>query len=506
MRAGILKNAWVFVVCAAVAAMSPAVAWGAVDVPVDVAAGSVQNEIELTLIPGDSNILAMAYNDNPYTGSLGIAYSSDRGASWLTTQLSIPFEPTGGIQMAREFDPTITADANGVLFAACIADGAIISPNPLPGGDDSGLYAFRSTDYGKTWGAPYQVAYDGASMVPVGEDPNYRFNDRCRIIADISGTSTYQGNVYITWIKDRGLQDRNILGRIPQGDIYFSRSTDGGTTYSAAMVINDPNNDMGNIPIPAVASDGTIYIAWLDYDVWTVGTGQIYLRKSTDGGATFPAWDANYADHPVAQINLPPIWLTIADGNTDLYTKANSGAPIAASPVDPNILHIAYAADPDGKGADEADVFVITSTDAGQTWGSAVRVNDDSTTTDQAFPWIEVKPDGTIDVVWYDKRSDPNDMYLDVYIAKSTDGGVSFSTNVCLTDTAEPAPGNKWIGEYIGLAVDANTAYVAFTSSVTDPSWGDVYFDLLANSEIPEPTVMALVAAGAVLLLRRRRR
>ena len=102
------------------------------------------------------------------------------------------------------------------------------------------------------------------------------------------------------------------------------------------------------------------------------------------------------------------------------------------------------------------------------------------------MPWMDVKADGTIDVVWYDRRNDVNDVLWDVYIARSTDGGSSFSTNVRLNDTsfAVPSLSSGWMGEYLGLAVDSNTAYVAFTSSVTDSVSGDVYFDKILNSSI----------------------
>ncbi len=508
---------------ACVLLLTAAAAMAGTDVLVDGNPNTIQNEIDLTLIPGQPARVAMAYNDSPYSGPLGIAHSADSGATWSLAQLSIPSvpliqvpplpPPPPTVPMGREFDPTITADTQGNLFAACIADGANNpAGNPL-GGYDSGLYAFKSTDYGASWGAPVQVSYDGPTMVPAGEDPAYRYNDRCRVRADTYAASPYTDNVYVTWIRDRGLLDRSIPGRLPTSDIYFSRSTDGGATFSAPAMVNDPNHSLGNIPLQAVAPDGTIYLAWLDYNVWTAGQGQIYLRKSTDGGATFPAWDPNSADHPVAQIALPPVNLTTGAGASEVYTKANSGTPIAVAPNDPNTVYIAYAADPDGAGADEADVFLIRSTDGGQTWGNPLRVNDDATVTDQAFPWLAVKPDGTIDVAWYDKRRGPLDDLWDVFIARSVDGGLSFLPNLCLSDASAPAPANNWLGEYLGLAVDGTYAYCGFTSSSLDASNGDVWFDRVRNSDIgespviPEPAsilcVLSALAAGGGYLCRR---
>ena len=494
------------------------------DTLVDGDATSVQNEIDLTLIPGQPGYLAMAYNDYAIGNTLGIAYSSDSGLNWNTTQLTMPSAPLApppgsipppgwapNLPMTRMFDPTITADASGILYAACIADGG---QNPLGnplGGFDSGLYAFTSTDYGANWSAPNTIAYDMPTTVPIGTDANYRFNDRCRIRADISGSSSYQNNVYVTWIKDRGLQ-QNTGGNRPLGDIYFSSLSSGATTWNAPIIINQTANDMGNIPLMDVASDGTVYLAWLDYNVWTSGIGQIYMRKSTDGGATFTDLTGlNSTDHAIGSpINLPPLNLTKTDGTTDIVGKGNSGTPIAVNPNNPNELYIAYAADPPdgGAGVDEANIYVIKvdSTDGGTTWnvGSPVLVNDDAGITDQAFPWIDVKPDGTIDVAWYDKRNSLNDDAWDVYIAKSTDSGATFSTNYRISDvTATAASG--WFGEYMGLAVDGSDAYVAFASSQSDLLNGDVWFDSVSNSLIPEPATLSLLALGALLALRTKR-
>lgn len=463
-----LVLAYVFVVLLT----SVGTAFAGVDVLVD-GDPNVQNEISLTLIPGQPN-LVMAYNDNPYTGSLGIACSQDRGSSWNTTQLPFPSSP-GPVPppspMTRAFDPTITADANGNVFAGFIADGA----NWQYGLSDSGLYVCKSTDGGKFWGTPVQVSYD-APPTKASPDPNYRFNDRCQITADTVSNDPNLGNIYIAWIKDRGSG-----AALPSSDIYFSRSTDVGQTFSTPIImINDPNNHMGNMPVPAVASDGTVYVSWLDYNCLVGGLGTIYIRKSTDNGQTFPAWGAG--DHLVRTINLPPLVVSRSDGTLDTVAK---GAPVlATSPNDANNLYIVYAADPDGPLSDEASIFLIKSTDKGQNWSSPLQVNDDNTLNDQILPWIDVKPDGTIDVAWYDRRNDVNDALWDVYIARSVNGGASFSVNVSLTDTSFATPANNWIGEYLGLAVDGNDAYVAFTSSITDALNGDVYFDKISNTDM----------------------
>jgi hypothetical protein len=436
----------------------------------DPTGSAVQNEISLTLVPGTQlgqpALLLAAYNDNPYPlgNGLGFSVSTDGGTTWNSGQMQFPMNPITGVNMVQEFDPTVTSDTNGNLYIGFIATDNF---------GYSGLYVSTSINSGATWSVPVTVALDNPALGTI--DPNFRFNDRCQMSADTYPASPYTDNIYISWIKDRGCGQP-----LPWSDIYFSYSTNYGAGFSTPVIINDTGHDLGNMPIPAVAPDGTVYVVWLDYNVITGGTGTLYLDKSTNGGVT---WGT---DIFIANINLPPLNLNTGSGITDALAKG--GTPLAVSPNNPNELYITYAADPDGAGPDEADIFFIRSTDGGNTWTLPLQVNhDDTTQNDQFLPWMAVKNDGTIDIAWYDRRIDSLDAKWDVFIARSTDKGNSFSKNVRLNNNSFATPVNisgSWMGEYLGLAVDANYAYVVFTSSITDIK-GDVYFNKIPNSALP---------------------
>lgn len=450
------------------------------------APGTVQNEIRITLNATDSNNLVVAYNDSIGAASspLGISFTLDGGGTWADRQLGVPLHPIlgtpdDGNPMGYIFDPYIDSDSQGNVYAGYIA--SIGGP-----GGPSGLFIERSQNKGQVWSGPTTIAFDIRASVPPPPPPDpYRFNDRPDMTIDGSD------NVYVVWIKDVGQTQ-------PTSDIYFAKSPPPGlptplnptgldfsgsvANSVAPKTVNDgPNGtDWANVPDIAIASDGTVYLAWINVDVTVTGPkpGTLLLDKSSDGGVTFGVDNAFLAITALAKN------MTTGTGATDV--TSGSYPSLAVDPTNPQRVHVAYAADPTGP--DEASIFFVTSSNGGTTWSTPIVVNDDGTTTDQIHPTIAVKPNGTIDVAWYDKRNGANDDLWDVYLARSTDNGASFSTNVRVSDQSFTAPtdvfGRPWLGEYLGLELDATWAYLAFTSSVSD-SLGDLYFDLRANSTIP---------------------
>ncbi len=465
------------------------VAWAVAGAGADVqinsdAPGTVQNEIRITRLATNAANLVVAYNDNIGTSSspLGISYSLDTGGTWTDTQLGIPVDPGTLAPMNFIFDPFIDSDSQGNVYAGYIAAAGSFTGS-------SGIYIERSQNGGVSWSGPTTIAFNGPAAGP--SDPNFRFNDRSDMTVDGSD------NAHVVWIKDVGIGQ-------PTSDIYFAkapppglpgRSNPTGLDFTGATAgsvaqhtVNDGANgtDRANAPDVAVASDGSVYVAWIDVDVTNPSPQQATLRvdRSTDGGATFGA------DGTAATITSLAKHLSTAAGSGD-DARAGSYPAIAVDPSNPQTLSMAYAADPGG--TDEADVFLITSTDGGTTWSTPTRVNDDATSNDQFHPAIAVTPSGAIEVAWYDKRNAANDDAWDVYLAQSTDGGTTFSANVPITDQSFATPTDAWgiepwMGEYLGLDVDATTARIAFTSSVND-SKGDVFFDTSALPPGPSPTV-----------------
>jgi hypothetical protein len=175
----------------------------------------------------------------------------------------------------------------------------------------------------------------------------------------------------------------------------------------------------------------------------------IAVNRSTDGGLTF-------SNQVVAATPAPP-GVSCAGRNTvkncirtDAFPRMAADNGYSSSRGN---VYIVYAANPPG--TDIADVYLVRSTDYGITWSTPLRINDDNTTTDQWMPSISVDRNGRIYVCWYDSRIDPvNNIMTLLYGAVSTDGGVSFTTNYPISNVPFN-PNNMAVGQpggekYIG--------------------------------------------------------
>lgn len=95
-----------------------------------------------------------------------------------------------------------------------------------------------------------------------------------------------QENIYLTWT--RSLEKRHT------GHIRFSRSLDGGRTFSEPVTINDNLDEISHrFDDLAVGDNGEIFIAWLDArdKIKATSAGENYL-----GTALYYAWSDNQGD------------------------------------------------------------------------------------------------------------------------------------------------------------------------------------------------------------------
>ena len=194
---------------------------------------------------------------------------------------------------------------------------------------------------------------------------------------------------------------------------------------------------------PAIAADtaSNIYVVWQDD---TPGNGEIYYRKSDDGGVTwFPVnrltWTAGESTAPAIAISsadtIHIVWSDNAPGNYEIYykkspdggaswsgakrltwTSGNSSGPAMAKDLNNNI-HIIWQDDTPGN----YEIYHKKSTDGGATWSGAKRLT--STSGNSWHPAITTYAGNAIHVAWHDETPG----LAEIYYMGSTDGGATWS-------------------------------------------------------------------------------
>ena len=294
--------------------------------------------------------------------------------------------------------------------AIAVADDGTIYTVWHKNGTDKNIMFSKSTDGGLTFSTDIKIN-DNEAVYPLN---NGVYN------SDIALDSN--GNIYVVWHDYRSwVNDSSWESPV---DVYLSKSIDGGLTWSSDLKI--PNRNAIYYPWqfqPYIAIDqnnGNVYVSFTDYNSYYVSGiydyGDISVVRSTDGGATF---------EPAVKVD--------DTGNTTTQLWSS----IAVDSVSGNV----YVVFEDLRNGDK-DIYLAKSTDYGTTFEANVLVND-VITNDQNEPSVKVDSTGAVYVVWGDWKNDPAqtvEPYLnDIYIAKSTDDGVSFAASVRVTD--EPMNG-----------------------------------------------------------------
>lgn len=150
---------------------------------------------------------------------------------------------------------------------------------------------------------------------------------------------------------------------------------------------------------------------------------QIRFKKSADGGDT---WTANPV---IVDFNVQPSnsYFDYIDHAISFSAQFTSLACDVSGGAHNGNLYCVW--DDVRNGANNADVFLARSTDGGLTW-STQRINDDLSTRNQVVPTVAVDPQtGWVYVAYLDARlnTDAHDDTLHYYLAWSTDGGQTFT-------------------------------------------------------------------------------
>lgn len=198
-------------------------------------------------------------------GATRFARSADGGLSWEPS--TTPYDPGADAQTIGNL-VRVLPDGTLVLMAMLL-EGAEDAPT------SARVVAMRSTDRGASWSAPATIA----SARPVGtRDPATGIGVRDGSIVPQMAVGP-DGSLHVVWQDSRFATVRD--------GIAYSRSVDGGRTWSAPVRVN------GEAAVPAftaqvhVAADGTVGVTYFDLRSDTPETATLladaWLARSTDG-------------------------------------------------------------------------------------------------------------------------------------------------------------------------------------------------------------------------------
>lgn len=424
----------------------------------------VTSPVNPQIVVGASKLMLGGGNGSGVTRVATYA-SSDGGQSWETNVLSLD---TPQKTWGRVTDPVLAVDLNGVFYLCVL----MLDNSSF----DSGIYIYSSTDGGRNFANPVPATFD------IGSGGAPKLADKCYLTVDTSPTSPFKNSLYAVWT----LTDQSPTGQ-NRAAIKFAYRRPGEDAFTTPKSISHEGDMRG--PSIATGPNGEVYAAWEG-----IGNPKVILfNASTDGGATFlplevaPSIDLNVHSF-VGSLSAPGATIQIAG-----VPRMNS-FPIIDVDRSPGVgrgmIYIAWA---ETRNNFDADIYVkrLTPPNGGRPEISQpVRVNNDPAGADQFFPWLSVDPsNGAIVVAFYDRR-DSGSSLMNCYVARSTDGGLSFGENTRVSSAgSDPrvqanvtgtTGGAIGIGDYLGVYARHDKAYVLWMD--TRDAQQSIYYGLVEYS------------------------
>jgi subtilisin-like proprotein convertase family protein len=413
-------------------------------------------EIQIAVNPHNLNQMVAASNTFGSSAACnnqatqGIFYSSDGGTTWNHT--CAPSNNVMGLGTCSGTifgsDPAVTWNDNNEVFLNYMLLCGTATTTQFS------MVLARSADGGATW--VKQGIIKNSWATGTGEDKNF-------YAIDTTPTSPFYGRHYTCWDRDNNEK--------------MAFSSTNGTSWTEVDI---PTAPVGGIDLGcdlAVQKNGTVHIIW---DSLACGANctdeRTWYSRSTNGGVSWSA-PIQVHDHNLTGFsgaNSPPAADARSIGPLGAIDVDNSGGACDGT------LYATYGDFASGTVAD-TDIWVTRSTNNGATWSAPVKVNDDGLAGRTQFhPFLQVdQSNGNVVVAWHDARNDVNNRKVEYFTARSTNCGVSFEANVKVSQpsaefnnsgisttdentTDNPNRNPNQYGEYLGLDVKSNKAYLAW--------------------------------------------
>jgi PKD repeat protein len=383
---------------------------------------STQSENSVFVHPTNNQVLLNSNNStqNPVGSLYGADYliSSDGGATWGGS--------VNGAGGSNSGDPAAAIGLTGRQYVGFIDD-------------NSGQSVAWSDDDGESWTSVVAATQNGDLL-----DKNHMWIDN-------STVSPYEGNIYVSYT------DFGASGY----PIEITRSVNDGLSYSTPVAISGAVNAGSHSQGVNIGTGpgGQVYVIWAIYDSWPSDETSIGFAKSTDGGATFV---------PATRIisNIRGIRTSETSKNHRVNSFPSMAVDMSGGANNGNIYVVwANIGVPGVNTGSDIDVYMIRSTDQGNSWSTPVKINQDPSgqAKEHYFPWITCdRLTGELSVIFYDDRN-VSSTQCEVFVASSLDAGATWDdfkvSDVAFTPSPIPGLASSYMGDYLGISAVGSRVY-----------------------------------------------
>lgn len=395
-----------------------------------------RSESDIRINPWNPSLIISASNNIQSGGRQGMYWSTNAGSTWGQTTLSLV---TGDFVHA---DPTVDWNSLGTAWSTTLGINSSFTTLRLR--------VYRSTNNGATW--TFDSTASGSQTAV----------DKQMVWVDHGLMSPYVDKIYAIWHNGNPAYFNSRTATGAWGSvIQLSGAESTGTTIGSDVRTN---------------SAGHVFAFWP-----TSGNRQLFVRKSTNGGASFAA----AVSAATAFSNPGAVGIAVpAFASRRVLTYVSGGAyraPSAFGTIDN--VYVSWADLSGAVGCNspgqepgtnvnsdcKTRIWFTRSTNGGATWEAKRMINNQAGKNDQFNQWLTVdETNGTVAIIYYDTVDDAGRKKTNVYYQASLDHGATWSQPFIITtaqtdETVAGAELGNQYGDYNGLSGVARNFFSSWT-------------------------------------------